>query len=156
FFPLGVVLAWIGISHWLLYAAGFSASYSCQLHGLIQVQAFLMAFAVGFLLTALPRRTQGPPPSSIEMSSAALALTTIPVALILGRRTAAQAAYASLFVLLLQFALRRFVGRAAGRHPPAAFVLIPIGILHGLAGAGLIAAVPALHARPWALRLGPL
>ncbi len=81
FFPLGVVLAWIGISHWLLYAAGLSATYSCQVHGLIQVQAFLMAFAVGFLLTALPRRTQGPPPSSTEMASAALALITIPVAL---------------------------------------------------------------------------
>ena len=156
FFPLGVVLAWIGISHWLLYAAGLSATYSCQVHGLIQVQAFLMAFAVGFLLTALPRRTQGPPPSSTEMASAALALITIPVALIAGRRAVAQAAYAFVFALLLRFAIRRFVGGVAGRRPPAAFVLIPIGILHGLAGAALIAAVPALHSQPWALRLGPL
>src|ERR1700693_6359886 len=74
FFPLGVVLAWAGIGHWLLYAIGLTASYSCQLHGLVQVQAFLMAFAVGFLFTALPRRTQGPPPSSVEMAGAAIAL----------------------------------------------------------------------------------
>jgi uncharacterized protein involved in response to NO len=156
FFPLGVVLAWIGISHWLLYAAGLSSSYSCQLHGLIQVQAFMMAFAVGFLLTALPRRTQGPPPSSIEMTAAALALITIVVAMLAGRRAVAQVAYASLFALLLQFAIRRFVGRTAARRPPAAFVLIPLGIVHGLLGAGLIAAAPELYAWPWALRLGPL
>jgi uncharacterized protein involved in response to NO len=156
FFPLGVLLAWIGISHWLLYAAGLSSSYSCQLHGLVQVQAFMMSFAVGFLMTALPRRTQGPPPSTIEMTAAALALITVAVAMLAGRRAVAQAAYASLFGLLLQFAIRRFVGRAAGRRPPAAFVLIPIGILHGLLGAGLIAAAPGLSASPWAVRLGPL
>jgi uncharacterized protein involved in response to NO len=156
FFPLGVVLAWVGISHWLLYATGLITTFSCQLHGLVQVQAFLMAFAVGFLLTALPRRTQGPPPSSIEMASAALALITVAVALIARRSAVAQAAYALLFALLLRFAIRRFLSRAANRRPPAAFVLIPIGILHGLAGAALIAAVPALHSQPWALRLGPL
>ena len=57
---LGVVLAWLGIGHWLLYATGLSTSYSCQLHGLIQVQAFLMAFAVGFLLTHAGRRARRP------------------------------------------------------------------------------------------------
>ena len=156
FFPLGVVLAWLGIGHWILYATGLSTTYSCQLHGRIQVQGFLMAFAVGFLLTALPRRTQGPPPSTIEMTGAALALVTTVVADLLGHPGIAQAAYASLFALLLQFAIRRFLGRAASRRPPAAFVLIPIGIAHGLAGACLIAAAPTLHAWPWIPLLGPL
>ena len=35
FFPLGVVLAWLGVSHWLLYGIGLRATYSCELHGLI-------------------------------------------------------------------------------------------------------------------------
>jgi uncharacterized protein involved in response to NO len=156
FFPLGVLLAWVGIGHWLLYALGLSASYSCQRHGLIQVEAFLMAFAVGFLMTALPRRTQGPPPSSLEMAAAAFALVVVAVALLAGQRAVAQGAYAWLFALLLRFAIRRFMGGAAGRRPPAAFVLIPIGIVHGLAGAALVAATPALHAWPSALRIGPL
>ena len=156
FFPLGVVLAWAGIGHWLFYAIGLTASYSCQLHGLVQVEAFLMAFAVGFLFTALPRRTQGPPPSSLEMMGAAIALTLTAALLVAGRWVVAQAAYASLFALLLQFALRRLARRSAGRRPPAAFVLIPIGALHGLLGAALIASAPALHIRPWTLRLGPL
>lgn len=156
FFPLGVVLAWVGIGHWPLYATGLTASYSCQLHGLVQVQAFLMAFAVGFLLTALPRRTQGPPPSGVEMTAAGIALIITTAGIVAGHWVVAQAAYASLFALLLQFAVRRFVGRSAGRRPPAAFVLIPIGVLHGLVGAGLIASSSALHPWPWTLRLGPL
>ena len=31
FFPLGVVLGWVGIGHWLLYTTGVTATYSCQL-----------------------------------------------------------------------------------------------------------------------------
>jgi uncharacterized protein involved in response to NO len=156
FFPLGVVIAWLGIGHWLLYATGVTTSYSCQGHGLVQVEAFLMAFAVGFLLTALPRRTQGPPPSSVEITAAAVLLIANAALLATGHRVAAQAPYVLLFVLLLQFALRRFSRRAAGRRPPAAFVLIPIGVLHGLSGAALVASAAELHSRPWMLLLGPL
>ncbi len=156
FFPLGVVLAWVGIGHWLLYAIGLTASYSCQRHGLVQTQAFLMAFAVGFLLTALPRRTQAPPPSITEMAAAATALILTAALDAAGNRVAAQVAYAALFALLLRFALLRFLGRAAGRRPPAAFVLIPIGAMHGLAGAALIAWSPTLQGRALMLQLGPL
>ena len=79
FFPLGIVLGWVGIGHWVLYATGLTSTYSCMLHGLVQTQAFLMAFAVGFLTTALPRRTQADPPSSTELwvAAAALATTTV-------------------------------------------------------------------------------
>ena len=54
FFPLGVALAWIGIGHWIAYWGGWIGSYSCLAHGLVQIQGFLFAFALGFLLTALP------------------------------------------------------------------------------------------------------
>lgn len=156
FFPLGVVLGWVGVGHWLLYAVGLTATYSCLFHGLVQVQAFLMAFAVGFLLTALPRRTQSPPPSRAEMGIAAGALAGTVAAALAERWALAELCYAALFVLLLQFAVRRFVGSAAGRSPPAAFVLIPIGVLYGIAGAVLIAAstLPAVPAA--AMGLGRL
>ena len=48
FFPLGVFFAWIGVGHWLLYATGVTTTYSCRFHGLVQMQAFMMAFAMGF------------------------------------------------------------------------------------------------------------
>lgn len=156
FFPLGVVLGWVGIGHWLLYATGATSTYSCSFHALVQMQAFMMAFAVGFLLTAVPRRTQGPPPSALEMVALAGSLATIVGAAIAEHLVVQQIAYAALFVLLLQFAVRRFVGREAGRRPPAAFILIPIGVLHGLGGAVLIATGSFLPLPPYALTFGPL
>ena len=156
FFPLGVLAAWIGIGHWLLYAVGATASYSCLFHGVVQTQAFMMAFAVGFLLTALPRRTQTPPVSASEMAGLAAAVVVTAAAAMAEWWALAEVAYAVQFVVLLQFAVRRFLGRAAGRRPPAAFVLIPIGVAHGLAGAALIAA-STWHGVPlWTMGLGKL
>jgi uncharacterized protein involved in response to NO len=60
FFPLAVLIGWIGVGHWLLYALGVTSSFSGFMHGQLMMQAFMMAFALGFLLTAVPRRTQGP------------------------------------------------------------------------------------------------
>lgn len=138
-FPLGVVLAWFGIGHWIAYAVGLVSEYSCQAHGLTQMQSFLMAFAMGFLLTALPRRTQTKPASATELLLIAAALILTAGASLMEVWLVAEAAYAFLFLLLMQFAVRRFLGRDAGRRPPAAFVLIPFAIMHGLVGAGLVA-----------------
>jgi uncharacterized protein involved in response to NO len=118
FFPLGVLLAWLGVGHWLLYRIGVTQTYSCFFHGLVQMQAFMMAFAVGFLFTALPRRTQSAPPSTLELTAAGFALLTTAVAAVLERWRLAEAAYAMVFVLLLQFAVRRFLGPALRTRPP--------------------------------------
>jgi uncharacterized protein involved in response to NO len=139
FFPLGVVLAWIGIGHWLLYALGVTATYSCQLHGLVQMQGFMVAFAFGFLWTAVPRRTGTSAATGAEVAAAVAGLVLTVAGAVAERWLLAEAAYGALLVLLLAFALRRFVTARARRRPPAAFVLIPLGVLHGLAGAALIA-----------------
>ena len=156
FFPLGVLLAWVGIGHWLLYGIGVTRTYSCFFHGLVQMQGFMMAFAVGFLLTAVPRRTQSAPASALELTVVGLALLVTVAAAVAERWWLAEAAYVSVFVLLLQFAVRRFLGQQAGRRPPAAFVLIPIGVLHGLGGAVLIAASTAPGVPVWTEALGRL
>jgi uncharacterized protein involved in response to NO len=156
YFPLGVVLGWIGIGHWLLYAVGLARTYSCTFHGLVQTQAFLMAFALGFLLTALPRRTRGAPPSAAEMIGAAAALTAVTAGALVESMRLQQAAYAALFLLLARFAIRRFLGRDASRRPPAAFVLIPIAFAQGLGGAALLGAGTSLTLPPWATTLGLL
>ncbi len=140
FFPWAVVLGSVGIGHWLGYTTGLAASYSCVLHGTIQMQAFMMAFAVGFLLTAIPRRTNAAPAAPWEIAAALSLLGGVAGAALFERQALAQLSYALLFLLVLQFAVRRFRGGgAARRRPPAAFVLIPIGVLAGLAGAGLLA-----------------
>jgi uncharacterized protein involved in response to NO len=156
FFPLGVLFAWIGIGHWLLYATGVTTTYSCRFHGLVQMQAFMMAFAVGFLLTALPRRTQSRLVGRMELGAFAAALTITTGAAMVDSWTVAEIAYAALFVLLIQFALRRFLAGEAGRRPPAAFVLLPIAALQGLAGAALIGAADANAVLPSTGYLGVL
>src|ERR1039457_2979113 len=121
FFPLGVLFAWIGVGHWLMYTTGVSVSYSCKLHGLVQMQAFMMAFAVGFLLTAVPRRTQTPGVSAAEMSALAAALVITTAGAVPGLWRVSEIAYACVFVLLAKFAIRLFRGRPGGPPPPAAF-----------------------------------
>jgi uncharacterized protein involved in response to NO len=156
FFPLGVLLGWLGIGHWVLYTGGITTTYSCVLHGSVQTQAFLMAFAVGFLMTAIPRRTQAAHPSAAEIVGAVCLLTITTGGAISDHRVLAQLAYGALFLLLLAFAVRRFRGRTGGRRPPAAFVLIPIAAMHGIAGAALNVAAAASDAPDWAAGLGRL
>ena len=140
FFPLGVLLAWVGIGHWLLYALGVTQTYSCQLHGLVQMQGFMMAFAVGFLLTAIPRRTQTAPPAAAEMALLTAALVATTAAAVGERWVAAETAYLAVFGVVLRFALRRLRAAAGARRPPAAFVLVPFAIFHGVVGGLLVLA----------------
>jgi len=140
FFPLGVLLAWVGIGHWLLYSLGVTQTYSCQLHGLVQMQGFMMAFAVGFLLTAIPRRTQTGPPAAAEMTLLAAALIATTAAAVAERWVAAETAYLVVFGAVLRFALQRLRAAAGARRPPAAFVLVPFAIFHGVVGGLLVLA----------------
>ena len=156
FFPFAVLLGWVGVGHWLFYATGITSTYSGFFHGQVMMQAFMMALAIGFLLTALPRRTQSPPPSALEIELAIVALLTITGAALEQRWVLAQLAYVALFLLLLQFAVRRLVGSTAARRPPASFVLVPIGVAHGLGGAILIAVATQPGASPWTFALGRL
>jgi uncharacterized protein involved in response to NO len=134
FFPLGVLLAWVGIGHWLLYAIGATATYSCQLHGLVQVQGFLMAFAFGFLWTAIPRRTDGAGGGDRDGAGGIGAVVTTAAAF--SSVGAAEITCGACPPLLL-FALRRFAGDARRRHWQRSMP-IPLGVLHGCAGAVLI------------------
>jgi uncharacterized protein involved in response to NO len=156
YFPLGVLLAWVGIGHWLLYATGATGSYSCQLHGLVQMQGFMMAFAFGFLWTAIPRRTRTFPPSTAELAAATSGLAVTTAAAVAERWALAEIAYGGLILLLLLFALRRFLAAQGRRRPPAAFVLIPLGALHGLGGAVLILVSTRPTGPAWMMALGRL
>ena len=140
FFPLGIVLGWAGVGNWLLYAAGASGTYSCNAHGLVQMQAFMPALALGFLFTALPRRTQSAAPSPGEMAVAVAMLVGGAMAALGERMALAEGAYLVLVLLFARFAGSRLRGHGASRRPPAAFVLIPLALLNGALGAILLVA----------------
>lgn len=156
FFPVGVLLGWIGVGHWLLYGLGLAETYSCFRHGLLQTQAFLMAFALGFLWTALPRRTASPVASPREIALALAALLLTGGALLSDAFVTAELGYLALFAMLLAFAARRFLSGAARRRPPAAFVLLPLAAVLGVSGASLILARLVLEEPPWTIALGAL
>jgi uncharacterized protein involved in response to NO len=147
FFPLGIALAWIGIGHWLAYGAGWIGTYSCTAHGLTQIQGFLLAFALGFLLTAIPRRTASAPASGAGILAAALALVVSTAAAFLERWWIAEGTTLAVLVGVVAFARARFVAGGGGRRPPAAFVLLPIGLACAMAGAVLLAlaVTPTAH-----------
>ena len=156
FFPLAVLLGWGGIGHWFLYAVGMTTTYSCTAHGIVQMQSFLLAFAVGFLFTAIPRRTASAPPSTAEIG-AVIALLVLTMATGLSERElVAQVSYACVFALLLRFAVRRFRASGGRRRPPAGFVLVPAAVASGLLGAALLVASAAGIVPAWVDRFGRL
>ena len=102
-------------------------------------QGFLLALVVGFLGTMIPRRSGGPPLSGLSLVTLAAAIVAVPLAAFAGRIVVAEAAAAVVLAVLGGFAIRSFASRVERRPPPPSFVLIPIGLFLGLAGACLVA-----------------
>ena len=134
FFPLGVALAWVGISHWWLHATGFLPEYRPVFHAITQIQGFMTCLAVGFLFTMIPRRTGSRPPEVWEIGIGLLAPPLTTIAAWNQRWVLAQICWLILAATLIAFAVRRFVGSSSGRKPPNAFVWIPLALLMGIAG----------------------
>jgi uncharacterized protein involved in response to NO len=155
-FPLGIALAWVGIGHWIAYWAGWIGTYSCTAHGLVQIQGFLLAFALGFLLTAIPRRTASAPASAAAVVGAGLALVVSSGAVFLDRWWVAEGCTIAVLVGVVAFARRRFVAGGGGRRPPAAFVLLPLGLACAAGGALCVVWGTTPGASPTALVLGRL
>ncbi len=144
FFPLGVLLAWAGLFHWILFATGRSLEFRSVFHSIAQIQGFMMCFGVGFLLTAIPRRTGTEPPSTamLVVGSAAPVATTI--AAYYERFDVSQMPWLVLVLMLIGFAVRRFRSSTAKRRPPNSFVWVPIAFLMGFAGIVLFSLYGAL------------
>jgi len=134
FFPLGLVLSWAGVGHWLLHALGLLETYHPVFHAMVQIQSFMTCFAVGFLMTMIPRRTGSAPPSAWQVAICATAPVVTAVAAWNERWLTAQAAWLVLAVTMIAFAVRRFLAATSTRRPPNAFVWIPISLLMGIAG----------------------
>lgn len=141
-FPLGVLIAWAGVAPWLVLGAWGIGAHVGIFHSIAQIQGFIMCFVVGFLFTAIPKRTQTPPPAAWEMVLAVVAPVATAVAAWFGAVAVAQAAWGVLMLTLFAFVVRRFrMTRRSGkahRRPPNSFVWLPLSLAIGIAGAGLI------------------
>ena len=138
FFPLGLLLAWAGVLHWLLHALGLLENYRPVFHSITQVQGFLTCFALGFLFSAIPRRTHTDPPANWQLALTAAAAVGTVVAAWFQRFTLSQFCWLAIVAVLLPFVLRRFLTRKAGRRPPNSFIWVPLSLLMGVAGSVMI------------------
>jgi uncharacterized protein involved in response to NO len=138
-FPVGVLLAWAGVVHWLLHGLGLLPDYRPVFHAITQVQGFMMSFAAGFLLTAIPRRTETPPPSSWVIAVAVIAPIGCTISAWNEAWAVSQAFWGLLALTLIAFSARRFLTGRARRRPPNSFIWIPVSFAIGIAGSLLIA-----------------
>lgn len=147
FFPIGIVLGFVGVSHWGWYYSGLTETYSCTYHGLLQIQGFEMAFVTGFSMTALPRFLEAPIVSRWELAFTLLTVLATSAGLYFEDWVLAQWAAGLHACVLLWFVASRYFSRQD--DPPPPFVLIPFGLLFALSGAILI-----LHPLDGFLKLG--
>ena len=144
FFPLGMLIACVGIGHWPFYGLGWSETYSTLFHSSLQTQAYMICFIVGFLTTAMPRFSASAPASVDEVLVFLGLIATNIAFLSFGLWQPAALCFAGILISLLLFAIRRIGQRAKNSNvqPPLEFVWIPMGIFHGLVG---VAAISMIH-----------
>lgn len=147
FFPLGALLGWAGVLHWLLYALGVTDGYRALFHATAQIQGFLTCLAIGFLYTFIPRRTGTPPPSALEMAAGAAAPVAATLAAWLESVAASQAAWLTGVALVAAFVWRRVLSPGGAKRVPGVFVWVPAALLAGISGAALVGIVAIVGPR---------
>lgn len=133
-FPLGTVLAWLGVLPWLFFALGIrrayepfygALAYRSFFHPLAELEGFLTCFAVGLLFTLLK-----PAPAAWQIAVALLAPVASAVLGAVGQWEVGLAAEVVLLIVAVEFAARRVAISAAT-------VWIAFGLLMGAGGAAL-------------------
>ena len=133
-FPLGVLLAWAGVLHWLLLATGVIEEYRSIFHAFAQIEGFMTCFAVGFLFTLIPRRTPTAPPATWQMVVAVIAPVAIVISAWFEKWALSQVPWLVLMGVLIQFAVSRFRAPGAGLRVPNSFVWVVLALLMGVGG----------------------
>jgi uncharacterized protein involved in response to NO len=154
FFPLALAVGWVGMWPWVAFGHGWTRAWPGFPHALTMTQGFLLALVVGFLGTMIPRRAGSAPMSRFTLLVLAAAVIAVPAAALLGAIRVVELVYVTALLILGGFAARAFVRRTERRPPPPSFILVPIGLVLGMAGAVLIGAYLSGRAEAWALSLG--
>ncbi len=136
FFPIGILFLIVGIIPWLLWPLGLISTYPRDIHRHTMVGGFLVQFAVGFLMTAIPKFTGTTSASSKEVI-VAISLSVIGLlSSCLGELLWFEIASILLLLMLIIFGLKRVKLRKW--NPPPTFLFLPVGLLGGTIGMILI------------------
>lgn len=135
-FPLGWLAGLIGVGAWLPYWSGNLAFHPAQLHSETMTGVFLFLFAMGFLMTAVPRFSGSPPASRRELILATILGSVLLTLTSFNDRLPFHAASILTLFFGLSFVFRRLKARTHDPHP--AFPFVSLGIILGLAGACIL------------------
>lgn len=137
FFPIGWIMGILGVSYWFLVSTGITKGYLPQFHALIQIELFASAFAVGFLLTALPKFFHTKGTTKYELLSFLTVYLLLACSLFADAVITAQWFFITLLLLIARFGFVRFRQKEA--LPPFPFLLVIFGLVEGAIGAFLFA-----------------
>jgi uncharacterized protein involved in response to NO len=129
FFPLGIILAVMGLIPWTKIFWG-SPVYPLALHKALMMNGFLLAFVAGFLMTAIPRFAQSNYASWREISISVGGLIAGAMALAFNFYAFHFMAAAGTLGALIVFSAKRF--RTRQSNPPPTFILVGSGLLFWL------------------------
>jgi uncharacterized protein involved in response to NO len=155
FFPFGILAGLAGVSHWLFYALKWIPEYSMLVHSSIQIQVYMGAFVLGFLLTAMPRFASAPAATTAEFSAFFACLILVLGAYLSGHLTLGKFGFILWMLMLVRFAVIRLVLKKSAKiKPPVEFVWIAAALVHGLTGTSLLLLQAAGRLPVWATAVG--
>jgi uncharacterized protein involved in response to NO len=130
-FPIGLTYGILGAGLWPLHALGILA-YPGIAHRRLMIQGFEQCFVLGFLLTAMPGITKGPPCHPVELVVAVGAAVSFGIAVALGAWQLSAVAFAASMILLIVAIARRLGPSPAPR--PMELLFVGFGLVMGLLG----------------------
>lgn len=133
FFILGLIMAAIASAVWILFYFQVLKAYPIFLHSRLMIMGFLLAFVMGFLMTAVPRMTQTGAASSLEKGLGVFFMISFFISALLEAWLLNSIFAVCNLALLVVFFLKRKM-QTPELSLPKGFIFIPLGLLTGLLG----------------------
>ena len=152
-FLVGLLLGVIGVSLWPLHVWGVLEGYPAIPHQRVMIEGFLTAFVIGFLGTAMPRLLEVPPMRLGQTFGFAGLLLLLGGLQLAGETAAGDGVFILTMLLLLGWLISRF--RLRRDLPPPQFVMVGLGMLSSLVGAGVFLAGAWTPLPTWLYGFGP-
>ncbi len=138
-FPFGILIGIAGVSIWPAYYFGLTAGYSGRAHAFVQIEGFVYAFVAGFLLTAIPRFTGTEAPGRTAQFILAGLILSSAAAFEFQIERAGHIGFLIAHVFVITLVASRYARKR--NPPPETFPLVGLGLLAGLIGGTVNAAI---------------
>lgn len=134
-FPVGIFLSLFGIGSWLPFGFKLINTYPANYHASIMIGGFLFLFALGFLMTAIPRFTGTESASRVELISISVLNATSAIGCIFYLQALFDFIVLFQIIFLIIYGGIRFIKRTY--NPPPSFIFLALGIFSGLYSMGV-------------------